>query len=285
MNKRIISAHHRLTLWYVVQTGWNFAKKTFWLVFPLSLLMSMIGYVIQPNTIPAFTEWADWVALFILATGILALSALHGAIFARMNGIVHGQNFDWKKTIEIGLDKSISVFVVWLLYVSLIILALLLFVKTARLGETLAETITHPLISFPIVMPVLGFIVFIIPAIIISISLYLTIFIAVIAEHKNETPWYKKIFDYFRESALLIRGHWWKMFGLLLMFTVIMAIVDRICQVLQKEVVVFSVLFCVFARAAILPFWYGCILAMLLELKARRLQIHEPLEPTILKKV
>lgn len=252
-----------LTLEFLIKKGIDFAKKTFWSVIPLSLLMSMIGYAIQPNTVPLFSEWTDWIALLLLALGVLVLSALHAALLIRMNAIVHGQSLGLKEVIELGMNKSLAVFLVWLLYISLILAAILLFIKTNQLD-------LEEIGSYSLLLPLIGLVFFILPVVFLSVSFYLALFIVVLAEYKHETSWYKKIINYYRESIILLRGQWWKMFGLLLLFSVVMAIIEGICQLILKEFVVIAVLFYVIARAAILPFWYGCILAMILELKAKK---------------
>lgn len=249
-----------LTVRYLAEMGLAFSKKAFWSVFPFCILMTGIAYGLQPQTSPVFSDFSDWIALFIFATGVWLLAALHAALIMQMNSNLQGRPLEFKKALNKGIQKSLVVSLVCVLYIALMILAWLFLLQMKGLGENTL---------YPGIFPYLGWAVLILPVFLLSISFYLASFVVVLAEYRTKTPWYKKTWDYLHESIFLLRGHWLKFFGLILLNLALIGLSWCLYQLVLKEFVVIAVMLYVLCNAVILTFWYASILIMILELKAR----------------
>ncbi len=259
--QNILKQH--LTTGFVIQMGMRFAKKSFWvsIVFSLLIAGTLYGYGLQPQTTPNMADLYDWVSLIFLAIGIWLLSILHAALIIQINSTIHEQPLELFNAIRLGMQKSLAVFMVCVLYLALATLAFILFFQIKQYGEAT---------QYPEYFPYIGLTLVMLPMLALSVSFYLALFIVVLAEHKKETPWYKKIVDYFHESIFLLKGYWWKMVGLIFLGLTIMAITWVLYHLFLKGSVVFAVMFYVFISAATMIFWYGCMIALVLELKARK---------------
>ena len=262
-----------LTIWHVVQKGMDFAKSSFWLVVPFCFLMTTLvyGYGVQPQTIPTISDWSDVISLLLMALGLWTLSALHASALIQMNSSLQNRPLSLKNAMQKGIRRSLPVFIVCLLYFALMALAGILFVQTKNFGETTL---------YPEIFPYVG-LVFILPVLLLSVSFYLSLFIVVLARHKKETPVYRKIIDYFHESVFLLSGSWWKMLGLMLLNFAVMTAIWGVYQLLLKELVVCAVLFYLVTTSIVITFWYGCVLALILELKAKKMEKLEMVQPAI----
>jgi len=217
----------------VLSKGLALGSQSFLPVFPLSLLMATLEFALQPQTKPSFVDSTDWFFVFLFFLGLLALAAFHAAILLRINALRKGISLPLQSAITQGIEKGIWVFSVMVVYVVIVFL---------------------------------GFLFFIIPGFYLGVSLYFSIFLVVIHEYKKGVPWYRKLKNYFSESFDLVWGHWWLTFVLLLIVFGVFSSIEQICLLLETKLIL-AVIFCVLAKASILPFWYACILALLFELK------------------
>lgn len=249
-----------LTVRYLAESGWDLTKKTFKSVFPFCALMTGIAYGLQPQTTPVFSDFSDWIALFIFATGVWILAVLHASVVTQLNSSLQGHPLKFKKALNKGIQKSLAVFAVCAFYIALMVMAWILLTQMKHMGE---DTVYSSIFSY------LGWTILILPVFLLSISFYLATFVVVLAEYKIKTAWYKRLSDYLHESIFLLRGHWFRFFGLMLLNLALIGLVWGLYQLVLKEFVVIAVLFCVLSSAVILSFWYACVLIMILELKSR----------------
>lgn len=265
-----------LSIRQVIKEGVDFARKTFKAVFLFSFLMICITYALQFQTTPNMSDFSDIATLVLVGFGIWLLSVLHAGLIIQMNNTLQGNGLKFKQAMRLGMRKSLAVFGIGVFYILLILLAYLMQIEIKQLGETTL---------YPDLFAYLGLLAFILPLILLTVSMYLALFIVVLAAQKKETSLYRKIIDYSHESLYLLRGSWWKMFGLMFLNLAAMMVIWGIYQILLKGLVVLAVMFYVSATAVVLTFWYGCILALLLELKARKKEKYESVQAAaVLKK-
>lgn len=265
-----------LSIRQVIKEGCDFARKTFKAVFLFSFLMISITYALQFQTTPNMSDFSDIATLILVGFGIWLLSVMHAGLIIQMNNTLQGNSLKFKQAMQLGMRKSLAVFAIGIFYILLILLAYLMQIEIKQLGETTL---------YPDTFAYLGLLAFILPLILLTVSMYLALFIVVLATQKKETSLYRKVIDYIHESFYLLKGSWWKMLGLMLLNLIAMLAIWGIYQILLKGLVVLAVMFYISATAVVLTFWYGCILALLLELKARKKEKYESIETAaVLKK-
>lgn len=275
------SEEHPLTIRSLIQKGRDITQKTFRSVFFLSFIMIGILYTLQFQTSPVISDLSDVVALLIVGFSIWVLSVLHATIVTQMMcRVTQDTVLNTKQALRKGIQKSWFVFLLCILYMASIGFFWMLSIETRQFGE---------ITLYAGFFPYIALMVFVIPILLISVTFCLSLFIVVLRGQKQkDSSVFRKMVDNISESFYLLRKSWWKMLGLMLLNMLAIGIIWGVYQLLLKFLVIFSILFFVAGTAAQTTFWYGCVLALILELKAKRFlkktDHKASLQPEMLKK-
>lgn len=225
-----------LTFREIMINGIQLGKKTFMAIFPFTVVMATLMYVLQPRSIPTFQDAMDWVVFVLFLMGVFFISACHASVVFRMDSFVQNKPTSLESSIWFGIKNSIWIFTITLIYSCIVLLGLSLLV---------------------------------VPGIYLAVLFYFSLFYAVLDKPAKKTSNYKKIQRPFKESVMLVNQNWWRVLAMLVVISLAFLAIDILFLWILEFQVVVPLLFGVLIHAALLVFWYGCVFSMMSELKYR----------------
>jgi hypothetical protein len=234
------------TRFAMLQRGIGFGKQCFFSILPLSVSLAGLSYLLQPRTVPNFNDNSDWITFILFCTGWLLIAILHTRIVIRMNHILMRKPEKTKvdNITRLVLYKAGWVFAIGASYIFLV-------------G--------------------LGSLLFILPGLYLAVAFYFSLFFVILKESKDQqknksikkSTGLEKIKTSFFESWTLVKGKWWQTFGIFLVSGLSIVLLEQICMIFLKHQVVLANVFCIVGRIILIPFWYGCVFAMMFDKKLK----------------
>lgn len=214
----------------ILNKSLSFTKQNFKQIFPWTFILAMVGYIIQPYSIPTLVDAVDWLAFGIFIAGVIIVAILHGTIVFSLNTLLLGDRPKWKTALKYGVMRSSSVCFLGVIYFGLV---------------------------------AIGTLCLVLPGIYLLVSLSLAPFLIVLMENGIENSFFNNIKEAFIESYQIVKGNWRMLFfmiTLLLGFTIGL---EWIIQRLLIDQIVLASLLVVLTRSVFLTYGYFCMLVFL----------------------
>lgn len=245
----------------VLQMSFAFGKRTFFSILPLSTLVAGLSYILQPRTIPSFSDGSDWTTFIFFCMGSVLIMILHTSIVIKMNDVLLGRhgNTGIEKIIGSAIYRSGWVLAIGIIYTLLVTVGLLLFILpgiywavalyfSSILGVLKHQSVEyHPKIDYRKNPKVVHHHTF-----------------------QKKLTWLSRIKTSFSESQAIVEGKWWQTFGIFLLFVFSWVGIEQIGMLLLSNQIVLGNLFCILTRIILIPFWYGFVFALIYDKKLKK---------------
>lgn len=231
-NKRqILDNEHKIeTFMGVFGATFQIVRLCFKSIFPLIFVFALIGYIIQPYSIPTFLDIYDWMTAGLFVLGTIVIAILHGAIVYRLNERLFGEDVSHKTAIKYGFSKGGSIFILGLFY---------------------------------IVITLLGLMFLVFPGIYLAVALCLAPFLIVLREDEPKISLYERIKRSFLESYSVVKDNWWLAFSVLFILVAVSVGLEWLCQKFLIDQIVLASILVISIRAFFLTLAYICILTFI----------------------